>query len=86
MCVGFTIPREAVAEELVPPSEQETSSSSAAWSPWSLKSLTACHQDDQVKVRSLQSSDFAIDLATSISVAAGLATQSGIWRARTEKP
>ena len=69
--VGFTIPREAVAEELDHLQKEVKFFGN-------LVSMVAEVVDDPsgapVKVRSLQSSDFAIELATNISVAAGLAT------------
>ena len=69
--VGFTIPREAVAEELGLLQKEVKFFGN-------LVSMVAEVVDDPsgapVKVRSLQSSDFAIELATNISVAAGLAT------------
>ena len=68
--VGFTIPREAVAEELDRLQKEVKFFGS-------LVSMVAEVVDgpsgDQVKVRSLQSSDFAIELATNISIAAGVA-------------
>ena len=69
--VGFTIPREAVAEELDHLQKEVKFFGN-------LVSMVAEVVDGPsgapVKVRSLQSSDFAIELATNISVAAGLAT------------
>ena len=67
--VGFTIPREAVAEELDRLQKEVKFFGS-------LVSMVAEVVDgpsgDQLKVRSLQSSDFAIELATNISIAAGV--------------
>ena len=69
--VGFTIPREAIDEQLDRLQKEVRFFGN-------LVSMIAEVVDgpsgDPVKVRSLQSSDFAIDLATNISVAAGLAT------------
>ena len=69
--VGFTIPREAVAEELDRLQKEVKFFGN-------LVSVVAEIVDgpsaDPVKVRSLQSSDFAIELATNISIAAGLAS------------
>ena len=68
--VGFTIPREAVAEELDRLQKEVVFFGN-------LVSMVAEVVDgpsgDPVKVRSLQSSDFAIELATNISIAAGVA-------------
>ena len=68
--VGFTIPREAVAEELDRLQKEVLFFGN-------LVSMVAEVVDgplgDPVKVRSLQSSDFAIELATNISIAAGVA-------------
>lgn len=68
--VGFTIPRAAVDEELMRLQKEVRFFSS-------LVSMIAEVVDgpsgDPVKVRSLQSSDFAIELATNISIAAGVA-------------
>ena len=69
--VGFTIPREAVAEELDHLQKEVKFFGN-------LVSMVAEIVDgpsaDPVKVRSLQSSDFAIELVTNISIAAGLAS------------
>ena len=68
--VGFTIPREAVDEELDRLQKEVKFFGN-------LVSMVAEVVDgplgDPVKVRSLQSSDFAIELATNISIAAGVA-------------
>ena len=68
--VGFTIPREAVTEELDRLQKEILFFGN-------LVSMVAEVVDgpsgDPVKVRSLQSSDFAIELATNISIAAGVA-------------
>ena len=69
--VGFTIPREAVDEEL-DRFQKEVFFFGRLVSM--LSEVVEGSTGDPVKVRSLQSSDFAIDLLTNISVAAGLAT------------
>ena len=68
--VGFTIPREAVDEEL-DRLQKEVLFFGRLVSM--VAEVVEGSSGDPVKVRSLQSSDFAIDLATSISVAAGIA-------------
>ncbi len=69
--VGFTIPRKAVDEEL-DRLQKEILFFSRLVSM--VTEVVGGSSGDPVKVRSLQSSDFAIDLVTNISVAAGLAT------------
>ena len=69
--VGFTIPREAVDEEL-DRLQKEVLFFGRLISM--VAEVVEGSSGDPVKVRSLQSSDFAIDLATNISVAAGIAT------------
>ena len=69
--VGFTIPREAVGEEL-DRLQKEVKFFGSLVSM--VAEVVEGSPGRQVKVRSLQSSDFAIDLVTNISVAAGLAT------------
>ena len=69
--VGFTIPREAVDEEL-DRLQKEVLFFGRLVS--TVAEVVEGSSGDPVKVRSLQSSDFAIELATNISVAAGLAT------------
>ena len=69
--VGFTIPREAVDEELDRLQKEVTFFGRLVSM---LAEVVEGSSGDPVKVRSLQSSDFAIDLVTNISVAAGLAT------------
>lgn len=69
--VGFTIPREAVDEEL-DRLQKEVKFFGRLVSM--LAEVATGSSEAPVKVRSLQSSDFAIDLATNISVAAGVAT------------
>ena len=69
--VGFTIPREAVAEEL-DRLQKEVKFFGGLVSM--VAEVVEGSSGSPVKVRSLQSSDFAIDLATSISVVASLAT------------
>ena len=68
--VGFTIPREAIDEELDRLQKEVLFFGN-------MVSLIAEVVDgpsgDPVKIRSLQSSDFAIELATNISIAAGVA-------------
>ena len=69
--VGFTIPREAVAEEL-DHLLKETKFFGNLVSM--IDEAVKGSPRDPVKVRSLQSSDFGIDFATSLSVTASLAT------------
>ena len=69
--VGFTIPREAVDEEL-DRLQKEVLFFGRLISM--VAEVVEGSSGDPVKVRSLQSSDFAIDLATNVSVAAGIAT------------
>ena len=69
--VGFTIPREAVDEEL-DRLQKEVLFFGRLVSM--VAEVVEGSPGDPVKVRSLQSSDFAIELMTNISVAAGLAT------------
>lgn len=69
--VGFTIPREAVDEEL-DHLQKEVNFFGRLVSM--VAEVATGSSEAPVKVRSLQSSDFAIDLATNISVAAGVAT------------
>ena len=69
--VGFTIPREAVDEELDRLQKEVLFFGSLVSM---VAEVVEVSSGSPVKVRSLQSSDFAIDLVTNISVAAGLAT------------
>ena len=69
--VGFTIPKEAVDEELDRLQKEVLFFGSLVSM---VAEVVEGPSGDPVKVRSLQSSDFAIELATNISVAAGLAT------------
>ena len=69
--VGFTIPRKAVDEEL-DRLQKEILFFSRLVSM--VTEVVGGSSGDPVKVHSLQSSDFTIDLVTNISVAAGLAT------------
>ena len=69
--VGFTIPREAVEEEL-DRLQKEVLFFSRLVSM--VAEVVEGATGEPIKVHSLQSSDFAIDLATTISVTAGLAT------------
>ena len=69
--VGFTIPREAVDEEL-DRLQKEVKFFGGLVSM--ITEVVDGSPGDAVKVRSLQSSDFAIELMTNISVAAGVAT------------
>ena len=69
--VGLTIPREAVSEKLDRLQEEIRFFGSLVST---VAEVVEGSPGDPVKVRSLQSSDFAIDLATTISVAASLAT------------
>ena len=69
--VGFTIPREAVDEELDRLQKEVLFFGSLVSM---VAEVVEGSSGSPVKVRSLQSSDFAIDLVTNLSVAAGLAT------------
>ena len=69
--VGFTIPKDAVDEELDRLQKEVLFFGSLVSM---VAEVVEGPSGDSVKVRSLQSSDFAIELATNISVAAGLAT------------
>ena len=69
--VGFTIPREAVTEELdLLLKEVKFFGSLVSM----VAEVVEGSRGDPVKVRSLQSSDFAIDFATNIALTASLAT------------
>ena len=69
--VGFTIPRDAVDEEL-DNLQKEIRFFGRLVSK--VAEVVDGSSGDQIRVHSLQSSDFAINLETTISVAAGLAT------------
>ena len=69
--VGFTIPREAVDEELDRLQKEIIFFGSLVSM---VAEVVEGPAGDPVKVRSLQSSDFAIELVTNISIAGGVAT------------
>ena len=68
--VGITIPRDAIDEELA---RLQAEIGFFSRLVTMITEAAEGSPGDPVKVRTLQSSDFAIDLATSISVAAGMA-------------